>query len=344
MDPVLQKYSRRNFSSVLFVAGLVVLACGALHWWFGDDKTMAALITALGLVLCGLAGRGRSKGQLDSYPIVIATVFCNFFGVLIIIKLREVGIYWFYPLLIAAAYTLPWRWSVPVNAINVSAALISAATWMPAPLYYRLAATLIIVLIFAGMFSFNIARHEKMLQDLAAHDPLTGAFNRRYFEEVLDETRRHWRRTGRTASMLFIDLDHFKKVNDTYGHGVGDTVLIAFSQFVSGMLRPMDRFFRLGGEEFAILLPETPAHQGARMAERIRKRIAEGALKKGLPRFTISCGVSEYPERASASDWPDRCDAALYAAKAAGRNRVELAEPDLDTLASADVLNTSTTG
>jgi len=103
-------------------------------------------------------------------------------------------------------------------------------------------------------------------------------------------------------------------------------VLVALSKFISSQLRPLDRFFRLGGEEFAILLLDTSATQAASLAERFRSYIADGSLDGKLPMFTISCGVAEYPERGTLSDWPELCDKALYAAKDAGRNKVVMAQ------------------
>lgn len=325
MDSRFNRYSQRNFSGVLFLGGWALLVFVPVHWRGGDQLT-AALIIALVLALWGLAAWAWMVRRIGAYPVMIITGLCNFGGLLVLLRLHEIGIFWLYPLLMAIAYVMPWRWSIPINITNVLVALFFTASWMADPLYFRLIATLLVALTFSALFAYNIEQQQEMLKDLAVHDPLTGAFNRRYFDQVLDEARRHWQRTGRVASMLMIDIDHFKLINDTHGHRVGDTVLVALSRYITAQLRPMDRFFRLGGEEFAILLPETPALQGATLAERIRQRIAAGSLEGGLPVFTISCGVAEYPEPATASDWPDQCDAALYAAKAAGRNQVVLAD------------------
>ena len=321
MESNLQKYPKRSTASVLFVGGLVIFSSSGLHWWW-QNPTMAVLTALNGLTICALAAWVHRSRTINALPILIATVAANIFCAAIIVRLQEVGIYWFYPLLMAVAFILPWRWSLPVNLANVAVALGSAAQWMPDTHYARLVATLLIALMFSGLFSFSLARQQRMLHDLAVHDPLTGAYNRRHFVQMLDEVRRHWKRTGRKACMLLIDLDHFKKINDGFGHGVGDRVLVAFCQYLADVLRPTDRFFRLGGEEFAILLPETSAAQGAKLAERLRARLADGPLATGLPAFTISCGVADYPESNTDREWPQDCDAALYAAKAAGRNRV----------------------
>jgi diguanylate cyclase (GGDEF)-like protein len=134
--------------------------------------------------------------------------------------------------------------------------------------------------------------------------------------------------TGSPLALLFLDLDHFKQINDQRGHAVGDQVLANVGAVLRNVLRSRDFAARNGGEEFAILLPDTEIASALAIAERIRAAIAEISLPGIDVSVTISIGVSGFPDHASTLDRLERlADAALYLAKRLGRNRVELAEP-----------------
>nr|WP_281396674.1 GGDEF domain-containing protein [Roseospira visakhapatnamensis] len=168
------------------------------------------------------------------------------------------------------------------------------------------------------------------LQRLATIDELTGLFGRRHFMHLAERelARRHRTRGPVTAVML--DLDRFKHINDSHGHAVGDTVLRAMGEVLRGALRTLDLAGRLGGEEFAVLLPDTPLTCGQHIAERLREATAVCAV--GLPdggtvTFTASFGVAEHEPDESLDSLLHRADNALYEAKRTGRNRVVTAAP-----------------
>lgn len=178
---------------------------------------------------------------------------------------------------------------------------------------------------------------EQQLRDLAMHDPLTGLFNRRSFMEAMDsEYGRVRRQPHYSTGILMLDIDHFKHVNDTYGHAVGDDILKAFAYTITDNLRENDIFGRLGGEEFAILLPDTDLDGSAQVAEKVRAGVA--AMRVQSDNHTIGITTSVGVAMLSASEKrPDgalaRADAALYRAKQGGRNRVEQAENPTDVTA-----------
>jgi diguanylate cyclase (GGDEF)-like protein len=159
------------------------------------------------------------------------------------------------------------------------------------------------------------------LKQLAAHDPLTGALTRRHMDEVcqaeLDRSRRH----GRSMALLMMDLDNFKAINDTYGHQIGDAVLVDFVSVTRQQLRPADALGRFGGEEFVALLPETDLAQAQLVAERIRSRCEQSSSETA---HTVSIGLAvSVASSEMVQDILKRADAALYRAKARGRNLVE---------------------
>jgi len=166
---------------------------------------------------------------------------------------------------------------------------------------------------------------EKNLRQLADHDPLTGLLNRRSFVERVNQEISRSHRCNSELSYMIIDIDKFKKINDTYGHLTGDVVLKEFSKKISGILRKNDFIGRIGGEEFAIALPGTSMESANKMGEMIRKEIAEHNLKYKSTNinFTVSIGISRFMlAKESINDVFSRADSALYRAKNSGRNKV----------------------
>ena len=161
----------------------------------------------------------------------------------------------------------------------------------------------------------------------ARTDPLTGTVNRRHFSEAAAAEKDRCHRYGHAGAVILLDLDHFKRVNDTYGHPVGDEALKTVAVVCAEEIRGTDLLARLGGEEFAILLPETTLKEAGQLAERLRHRIAglEIETPRGTLRMTASFGVA--PLSAASGTWEETvsaADAALYRAKGAGRNQVQI--------------------
>lgn len=169
------------------------------------------------------------------------------------------------------------------------------------------------------------------LQELAYYDPLTGLPNRRFFFEhaslIFEEVKGY----EKPLSLLVIDIDHFKKINDTYGHDVGDLVLKTFADVLRGIVRKSDMCARFGGEELLVLLPNMNL-QGTRvLAERIRTAVSKNPVENGsiVIVFTASIGVSQYRKSMQNIDeLIKKVDIALYRAREGGRNKVEVFIPD----------------
>ncbi len=170
------------------------------------------------------------------------------------------------------------------------------------------------------------AELHKRTEELTVIDELTETYNYRYFVEKLEEEKRRAIRYDLPLSLVMVDIDWFKKLNDTYGHEVGNVVLRSLSTIIKQCIRDVDIFTRYGGEEFAIILPQTPQVEASRIGERIRAQIEATRIdagKAGQVKVTVSVGVSAYPENGkSHEELVSVTDQALYRAKGEGRNIV----------------------
>jgi diguanylate cyclase len=164
------------------------------------------------------------------------------------------------------------------------------------------------------------------LCEMSSRDALTGLANRRQFELALARELDRVARSGEPALLMMLDIDHFKRVNDTYGHAAGDEVIRAVATALAESVRPMDLVARIGGEEFAVILPNCGPAFGQAVAERIRQRVQRRAVSIGPQQevsVTVSVGGAFAPQwvRSTARIWTERADLQLYRAKSEGRNR-----------------------
>lgn len=179
----------------------------------------------------------------------------------------------------------------------------------------------------------NTISHERLKLD-GFTDPLTGISNRRFFERRLKEEVDRWRRSGTSLCCVVVDIDHFKQVNDRFGHHIGDVILERVAQELGKVLRSSDVLARYGGEEFVLLLPETPSTVACEIAERLRNDVAEMVFEEDILRdfhVTVSLGLAALTPQDVGGDEPpgerlfQQADSALYQAKNGGRNRLVVA-------------------
>lgn len=208
---------------------------------------------------------------------------------------------------------------------------------------------ILIALVGIGVFVFTplfrkVVKDAETLADAAQTDPLSGGLNRRGFLTAGSGEFSRANRYGTTMSVMVIDIDHFKNINDSLGHAAGDEVIRSLAKTCVGMLRKSDSFGRLGGEEFGILLPETEIEEAMKVAEKLRELLASLPVQTEHTeiRFTVSIGVAEkMPTDSSLETLINRADIRMFAAKNSGRNKVVMCEDDVATHTPKSMMNQS---
>lgn len=284
--------------------------------WF-----MVAITASLDLLLLAIVWECWKTKHTPARGLIAATVLGAVVVFLAGIHLEMAGVLWAYPYIGFAYYFLGHRTANWIISIFCPAVAISAYSWAPPDQFPRLVVTLALTWMFCVVFAVNNHRQRVELARLAASDPLTGVGNRREMYAELGRAVHQLDRFGGRTSLILLDIDYFKSINDTYGHDAGDAVLIDLVDALSLRLRKTDRLFRIGGEEFVVFLPMVPLDDAVSLAECLRALVQEGILG-GLRDVTISSGVAELAHGEDVVEWLKRADAALYRAKQLGRNRV----------------------
>ncbi len=232
---------------------------------------------------------------------------------------------WCFPSIIACYCMLSRRRAVYVNFFILFMAIPQAASYLSPDYSTRIAATLIAVSLFSFILVRTIDQLNTRLQQRLLHDPLTGLLNRLSMKNSLQGAITIYETHAQTATLLAIDIDYFKSINDRFGHEAGDQALIQLALIFEYNLRGTDKSFRTGGEEFLILMPATREKEAYKIAERLRREIELAEIIPGES-MTISVGVAQLSQGEDWQQWTRRADQHLYEAKRLGRNRVTLSD------------------
>lgn len=267
----------------------------------------------LALAHAWLSGNAKRAG-------VFMTISTNLGCIVSASLLGLAGLFWAFPTLLGNFLLLGRRTALGISVITLSILALHGKAFDSKLEVAMFLVSASVVGLISFMFSFRTETQRKQLESLALLDPLTGAQNRRAMDTELDITIKAFSREHRPCGLAIMDLDHFKRINDKYGHEEGDEVLIQFADLVRKKSRKMDRFFRIGGEEFVLLLPGADAASLKTIIENHCKNI-ENNLSCRDETITTSIGAAMLKYGEDSHSWLARADAALYAAKKAGRNR-----------------------
>lgn len=334
-EDILSIYRERLMMRFMLIFLLLFLPLMVFNFKRGQTALGAALGVILGVVILNIAAIHFKK-----YVSVARTGFIIGLAVVVGIALVNrgaYGTYWIYPTVIFISFSMPRPLAKLYTAIFFLYCSILMFGVLSAGLALRAVAGLTVTIIFINVFLGIIEKLQEKLVEQTVRDPLTKAFNRRQMISRLEEAVERKRRSLTPASILLFDIDNFKSINDNYGHSAGDHVLKEFVRLITDRARRLDQLFRIGGEEFLLFLPDTPASGALTLAEELRALVAKTDLIEDCP-VTVSVGLSELQPGETINEWMENGDKALYLAKENGKNRV-FSRPALSTQGGLNVGN-----
>jgi diguanylate cyclase (GGDEF)-like protein len=282
---------------------------------------LAAGTGVIVIVLAALAWIGNQDRYHPWVTFVGLTPAMLFFLAVSFIEQGVIGALWCFPAILMFYFTLPERMAWIANGALFAMAVPLSAMTLELSVAARVAATLLGVSAFSAVFVRVIDEQRQALEQRAFNDTLTGLHNRALLSATLEQAMEQSRRTGLPMTLLALDLDWFKAINDGLGHQAGDAALRGVADILRQRIRRSDRAFRLGGEEFLAFLYGTDQERGRQVAEELRTAVASQPLIPGRS-ITVSIGVASYSGDQNWETWLRRCDENLYGAKAKGRNSV----------------------
>ncbi len=229
--------------------------------------------------------------------------------------------HWIHPAVIATYYLLPQKKAVIFSSIALIIISIVLYPKIDIVAFSVVVTTALLTLIFSYVIFGNYAKKQKELTRLTSIDALTLAKNRRALDKKLAKVILRQSRKEYNMCLILLDVDHFKKVNDQYGHAVGDKILVNTCELISKNIRVLDTLYRYGGEEFVIMPLDMELSKAQVIAEKLRQIIENHSFTQGVE-VTISLGVAQYKKNETSENWISRADSALYKAKNSGRNKV----------------------
>ncbi len=321
-----QRARRRRgaYRYVLLFLAVILLPVVAHNIYIRQILPAAGALLLLGILMVNILLLSVNREAFLAPPVVlmlsIALVMLSlYYG-------QNYNLYLLFPLLVALPVLLKTRWAVFLGVLSGLLVAPVVLTQYDRTTSAAVGISMGLTWLVSAWLVFAMTEQSRRLRGMAITDSLTGIFNRRYLELQADKCVQDWARYQRPVSLLLMDVDHFKRVNDKFGHAVGDAVLQNLVALLQQRIRKMDILCRYGGEEFVLLLGETTAAKALFVAEQLRRAVERANI---LPEgsMTISIGVCDVTQAQDMEHWFKLADAALYQAKRNGRNRVELAVP-----------------
>ena len=264
------------------------------------------------------------KGRLFPILAVVSAIYSTAIN-------GHAGLYWAYPAAAALFFLLPLREAIAFNIVFLIGMSGVSFVTFPEADFWRITFSLGLTCLFVMIFAWLVGRLQTELTRLATTDPLTGCLNRSQLADLLNVQIQMRERYERVCSIVLMDLDYFKLINDRWGHLAGDRVLQELPKRILRRLRESDQLFRLGGEEFMLVLPETRQKDADQLARELLTSISATPFCEDI-KVTASASVAEVEKGETWSVWLNRADRALYQAKDRGRNRVVTAARPQDDM------------
>ncbi len=318
---------RRKANEGLALAAIVLLTPFSINNFIQGRLLLGAGSLVIVIVMASTAWvfKGNRMSNLLSAIVIVPAMLI--FVSMSIHNQQIIGVLWAYPAVFSCFIILPLRSAILAATIMVLALTPQVWAVLGAGIGLRSAATLTAISVFTAIFVRSIIEAQERLQTFAITDSLTGLNNRVMLSASLNRAVQQYLRSDTPMSLLALDIDHFKKVNDELGHAVGDVVLSGMGTLLKNRFRQVDQIFRSGGEEFLVLLDDTERAEARQIAENLREMIEQRNFLETRP-VTVSIGVAMLEKSDTVETWMKRADANLYRAKSEGRNRVVVTEPE----------------
>lgn len=326
------KRLRQNFQlSIITLMGLIatftITPYTVYRIYTGDFITATADAVAVVSIIIAVIYAWRTDNAAK--PGIYLAIICSAAATIAAVNSGINSFFWIYPLVLFNFFMVSPSRALTIMLIVLCSIAIHHGL-NPNTVFashYQMSEFLVTCLLsslLTFIFAYRTQHQRERLEILAAHDPLTGVYNRRIMTEELYKATKD-SRTSRVYSILIMDLDHFKNINDTLGHKAGDQILIDFVHIVQTTMRENDLFFRHGGEEFALLLPDTDKHGLTIVADKLQKQVFSKLLSQ-TGSVSVSSGGAVLEKNENWQDWLNRADAQLYLSKQAGRNCYHIAD------------------
>ncbi|WP_206483167.1 GGDEF domain-containing protein [Thalassotalea sp. G2M2-11] len=323
----LLKGSKETLFYILAIAFLIIGILAYRNYIIGNHWVAISLL----LFVCIASAALYSIFKGTARPLYINTAVTSLLTALFITihYLGTSAINWLYPTCLVLIYLLPRRTALFFNILTLAFVCYYSFGHMPLTEAARTSIAFFLMLVFSNLIGAHIKRLHQSLTDESIKDPLTGALNRRLLHSYVENSLAHKQRSNLDSSLIMIDIDHFKIINDTWGHNTGDTVIQMIASLISQNSRETDLLFRVGGEEFVLLMHDTQLKHATSHAEKLRALIESSPI---IPehQITVSIGVASLQNQNATNSeaWLEQADNALYQAKNNGRNKVCIFEND----------------
>lgn len=325
-------FKRQLVYHLHFWAFLAVAPLVFVQWNQGNVLLSGLLILFCVNALLVIAFlRFRGSYFLNGWLFPLLAVICAAYSTAIN---GHAGLYWAYPAAAALFFLLPLREATICNVTFVGVMAVVSFLRFPEADFWRITFSLGLTCLFAMIFAWLVGRLQEELTRLATTDPLTGCLNRSQLADVLNSQIQLRERYERVSSLILLDLDFFKSINDRWGHLAGDKVLAELSTRIRRRLRESDQLFRIGGEEFMVVLPETRQRDAETLAQELLASISARPFIEDVS-LTASASVAEVAKGETWSVWLNRADQSLYQAKSRGRNQVVSAPRPRDSFSAS---------
>lgn len=318
------KYQRGMVYLFAILASLLIAPFCVIRYLNGEYAN-AVVDLAIAIVALSSAIYTYRRGQATQLVSNITALLYSSGAVAVAHLNDPIFVFWLFPSLIANFFLLSAKAALIANMLTILAILPIAVKVESATEGFAMIAALLMCGSMAYVFALLTHQQQELLQGYATQDALTGLGNRRAMDEELRLCVEDFARANIPASLIVLDLDFFKTVNDRFGHNVGDALLINLAELLARRVRKTDRIFRFGGEEFVVLARNTALEDALVIAEQLRMQI-ERELRDPEGAITASCGCAQLRDNEDQQDWFVRADKAVYQAKQQGRNCVVAAE------------------